>query len=85
MNKIIIIVLSTFIFITGNAIGFEISWMHVQHREYGSGKSFNRLNFGLIDDHGYHVTNNENIIEVKLFNAENRELKLSKVKSWLDS
>ena len=80
MIKIIPIFLCTLFIITGNVLAVEISWMHVQHREYGSGKSFNRLGFGLIDDHGYYVTDNENIIEIKLFNAENRELKLSKVK-----
>jgi len=80
MNKIIFIVLCIFFYIAGNALAVEISWMHVQHREYGSGKSFNRLGFGLIDDNGYYITNNKNIIEIKLYNADKKELKLSTVK-----
>ena len=80
MKKIIFIVLCIFFYIAGNALAVEISWMHVQHREYGSGKSFNRLGFGLIDDHGDYITNNKNIIEIKLYNADKKELKLSTVK-----
>ena len=80
MNRIIFIVLCIFFYITGNALAIEISWMHVQHREYGNRKSFNRLGFGLIDDHGNYITNNKNIIEIKLYNADKKELKLSRVK-----
>jgi hypothetical protein len=80
MNKIIFIVLCIFFYATGNTLAVEISWIHVQHREYGSGKSFNRLGFGLIDDHGYYLKNNKNIIEIKLYNSDKRELKLSTVK-----
>ena len=80
MKEIIFIVLCIFFYIAGNALAVEISWMHVQHREYGSGKSFNRLGFGLIDDNGDYITNNRNIIEIKLYNADKKELKLSTVK-----
>ncbi len=80
MKKLLLFVFCILFFTTTNALAVEIAWMHVQHREYGSGKSFNRLGFGLIDDRGYYITNNKNIIEIKLFNADKKELKLSEVK-----
>ena len=80
MKKLAFLILCIFLNITGNALAVEISWMHVQHREYGSGKKFNRLGFGLIDDHGYYVTSSKNIIDIKLYNADKKELTLSKVK-----
>jgi hypothetical protein len=45
----LIILFSTFILI-GNGLAAEIAWLQVQHREYGTGKSINRLNFGLVDE-----------------------------------
>ena len=80
MKKIFFLIFCISLYATGNALAIEISWMHVQHREYGSGKSFNRLGFGLIDDHGYYIKNNKNIIEINLYNADKNELKLSTVK-----
>jgi hypothetical protein len=80
MKKLLLFVFCILFFTATNALAVEIAWMHVQHREYGSGKSFNRLGFGLIDDRGYYITNNKSIIEIKLFNADKKELKLSAVK-----
>jgi hypothetical protein len=80
MNKIIFIVLCISFYATSNTFAVKISWMHVQYREYGSGKSFNRLAFGLIDDDGYYLKNNKNIIEIKLYNSDLQELKLSTIK-----
>ncbi|CAB1080907.1 hypothetical protein D1AOALGA4SA_8575 [Olavius algarvensis Delta 1 endosymbiont] len=77
MVKTISIVLCLTIFAAGTALAVEISWMHVQHREYGNGKSLDRLGFGLIDAHGNYVTDNHNIKEVKLFDLEKNELKLA--------
>ena len=79
MKKIIFIVLCISFYVTGNAAAVEIAWMHVQHREYGSGKSLNRLGFGLIDDRGSYITNDKNVTEVKLYNQDKKELKLSTV------
>ncbi len=77
MKKILFIVLCIFIFTSGNALAVEISWMHVQHREYGAGKDVNRLGFGLIDDRGNYLSGNQNIKEVKLFDPDKKELKLA--------
>ncbi len=76
MKKITFLVLCIILYVPGNALAVEISWMHVQHREYGSGKSLNRLGFGLIDDHGYYIANDKDIIEIKLYNSDKKELKL---------
>ncbi len=80
MKKITFLVLCIILYVPGNALAVEISWMHVQHREYGSGKSLNRLGFGLIDDHGYYIANDKDIIEIKLYNSDKKELKLARVK-----
>jgi hypothetical protein len=77
MNKLIFIVLCISFYVTGNALAVEISWMHIQHREYGNGEALNRLGFGLIDDRGNYVTDNRNIKEVKLFDPDKKELKLA--------
>ena len=64
----------------GNASSADIAWMYVQHREYGEGKSVNRLAFGLIDDQGRYLTDDKNIKEVKLLDLRGREVKLSPYK-----
>jgi hypothetical protein len=77
MRKIIFIVLCIFSYATGNALAVEISWMHVQHREYGNGKALIRLGFGLIDDRGNYLTDNRNVKEVKLYDPDKKELTLA--------
>jgi len=79
MKKLIFAILFGFLFTSGNALAVEISWMHVQHREYGAGKDVNRLGFGLIDDRGNYLSGNQNIKEVKLFDPNKKEVKMSKV------
>ena len=64
----------------GNASSADIAWMYVQHREYGEGKSVNRLAFGLIDDQGRYLTDDKNIKEVKLLDLRGKEVKLSPYK-----
>jgi hypothetical protein len=64
----------------GKAFAVEIAWMHVQHRQYDSGESFNRLGFGVVDDYGNYLTNAKNITEIKLYNPEKKELKLTTVR-----
>ena len=77
MKKIIFLILWIFFYVTGNALAVEISWMHVQHREYGKGNTVNRLGFGLIDDRGNYLTDNRNVKEVKLYDPDKKELKLA--------
>ena len=79
MKKLLLFLFCILFFSATNALAVEIAWMHVQHRQYASGKSFDRLGFGLIDDHGYYITDNKNIVEIKLYNADKKELKLSTV------
>ena len=80
MKKIPFFAFCIFFFVAANAFAFEIAWIQVQHREYGNGKSLNRLGFGLVDDHGEYLANAKNITEVKLHNPNKKELKLSTVK-----
>ena len=77
MNKIIFVVLCISLYVTGNALAVEISWMQVQHREYGNGKALSRLGFGLIDDRGNYLTDNRKVKEIKLYNPDKKELKLA--------
>ncbi len=79
MKKLTFVVFCILIFTSGNALAVEISWMHVQHRVYGAGKDLNRLGFGLIDDRGNYVSDNQNIKEVKLYDPNKKEVKMSKV------
>ena len=80
MKKLIFIVFCIFFYASSSAFAVEISWMHVQHREYGAGKDVNRLGFGLIDDRGNYLSGNQNIKEVKLFDPNKKEVQLSKIK-----
>ena len=79
MNKLIFIVFCISFYVTGNALAVEISWMHVQHRDYGNGKALVRLGFGLIDDRGNYLTDNRNVKEVKLYDPDKKELKLAPI------
>lgn len=79
MKKLTFIIFCIFMYTSGSALAVEISWMHVQHRVYGAGKDINRLGFGLIDDRGHYLTGNQNIKEVKLYDPNKKEVKMSKV------
>ncbi len=79
MKKLAFVVFCILIFASGNALAVEISWMHVQHRNYAAGKDVNRLGFGLIDDRGNYLTDSQNIKEVKLYDPNKKEVKMSKV------
>jgi hypothetical protein len=79
MKKIRVIAFCILIFTSSGALAFEISWMHVQHRVYGAGQDFNRLGFGLIDDRGNYVSDNKSITAVKLYDPNNKEVKISEV------
>jgi hypothetical protein len=77
MKKLLFFVFCVLFFTVGNTLAVEIAWMQVQHREYGSGKNFNRLGFGLTDDHGEYLTDARNITEIRLYNQEKKELRLA--------
>ena len=77
MNKLILLILCISFSVTGNARSAEISWMHVQHREYGNRKALNRLGFGLIDDRGNYLSDNRNVKEVILYDPKKKKLKLA--------
>ncbi len=79
MKKLTFTVFCILILTSGSGVAVEISWMHVQHRVYGAGKDVNRLGFGLIDDRGDYVTDNQHIKEVKLYDPNKKEVKMSKV------
>lgn len=66
--------------LAGNVLAAEIAWMYVQHRQYGEGKSVNRLSFGLIDDQGQYLGDDKNIQEVKLLDPRGETIKLSAYK-----
>lgn len=80
MKKTVFFAFCLLFLLVSNCFAFDIAWMHVQHREYQDGRSFNRLGFGLVDDNGEYLTTDKNISEVKLFISEKKELKLSPVK-----
>ena len=80
MKKYLLLVVCAFFWMAHSATAVEIAWMQVQHREYAGDRSFNRLGFGLIDDRGGYLTNDQGIKEVRLLNPAGKELKLSSVK-----
>jgi hypothetical protein len=81
MKKLIsylFILFSTFILI-GNALAAEIAWLHIQHREYGTGKSINRLSFGLVDEELSYVTSKSAVNSVILTDPSGNPVKLAPV------
>ncbi|UCE56561.1 MAG: hypothetical protein JSV31_14270 [Desulfobacterales bacterium] len=61
----------------GNTLSAEIAWMHVQHREYGEGKSLNRLGFGLVDDQIQYITDDATVKDMTLYDPNGKPVKLS--------
>lgn len=82
MKKLLFILIAfhiSFIAI-GNIFSAEIAWMHVQHREYGEGKSLNRLSFGLVDDEIQYLTSDDTVKEVALYDPSGKPVNLSPYK-----
>jgi len=77
MKKILLFIVCILFYTTGSVLAVEISWMHVQHRNYGDGKGLVRLGFGLIDERGEYVTDNGNIKDVRLYGPDKKELKMA--------
>ena len=76
-KSIVLVAFIISIFATGNAISAEIAWVHVQHREYGEGKSLNRLSFGMVDDEIQYITSDSKVKEVTLYDPNGNLVKLS--------
>jgi len=74
----LIILFSTFTLI-GNALAAEIAWLQVQHREYGTGKSINRLSFGLVDEEMNYVTSKAVVNSVQLTDPFGNPVELAPV------
>jgi len=66
------------ILFVNNAFAAEISWMYVQHRKYESGRSLNRLAFGLIDEKGQAPTDGKDVANVQLYAPDGSAVDLSK-------
>lgn len=80
MKKLLPFLFLLILFTTSHALAVEIAWMQVQHRQYGSGQNINRLGFGLIDDRSDYVRDDKDITEIKLYNSDKKEMRLSEVK-----
>ena len=52
--------------LVSNTFAAEISWMYVQHRKYETGRTLNRLAFGLIDEKGQVSTDGKDVSNVQL-------------------
>jgi hypothetical protein len=77
-KRMYVLIIFTISFLTiGNALSAEIAWMHVQHREYGEGRSVNRLSFGIVDDEIQYLTSDSKIKKVMLFDPKDKSVKLS--------
>ena len=80
MKKLSFFAFCIFLFIVTNVSAAEIAWIQVQHREYGNGRSLDRLGFGLVDDQGEYLTNARSVTEVKLYSPDKKEVRLSTLK-----
>ena len=75
--KILVAVIA-FILSVGNAFAAEISWMYVQHRIYETGRSLNRLAFGLIVEKGQVSTDGRDVANVQLYAPDGSAVNLLK-------
>jgi hypothetical protein len=80
MKKFLLFMVCILFFSTAKAVAVEIVWLHVQHREYGGGESFNRLGFGVVDDDGNYLTDAADVTAVKLYHPEKKELQFKAVR-----
>jgi len=75
MKKIFLLVFILGVATCADAV--EVSWMYVQHRLYESGRTYNRLAFGLTDDSGRELANDMEVASISLVNPEGQVVKLS--------
>jgi hypothetical protein len=74
----ILVATVAFLLLVSNVIAAEISWMYVQHRIYETGRSLNRLAFGLIDEKGQVPTDGGDVADVQLYAPDEMPVKLLK-------
>ena len=67
-----------FFLLVSNALAVEVSWMYVQHRKYETGRSLNRLAFGLIDEKGQVSTDGGVVTDVQLYTPNGMSVDLLK-------
>ncbi len=77
MKKLILIVFCILSLTAANAFAVEVAWMHVQQRHYGDGRNLNRLSFGLIDDLGNYLADDDSVAEVTLYGPSGKPMELS--------
>jgi hypothetical protein len=75
MKKLFLLII--FWGITAGVDAVEVSWMYIQHRSYESGRTYNRLAFGLADDNGRELSNDKDVASISLVNPLGRVVKLS--------
>lgn len=77
MKKRILIVLCIFSLTATNAFAAEVAWMYVQQRHYGDGRNLNQLSFGLIDDRGNYLADDDRMTKVTLYGPSGKSVELS--------
>ena len=76
--KILVATVAFLLLVSNVVIAAEISWMYVQHRIYESGRSLNRLAFGLIDEKGQVSTDSRDVSNVQLYAPDGSAVNLLK-------
>ncbi|MFC1863218.1 hypothetical protein ACFL1Z_04610 [Thermodesulfobacteriota bacterium] len=84
MKKILVILFCLFFSQIGTAFSLELSWFYVQHREYANGKSVNRLGFGLTDEKGQSITDDNIVKSVTLFDPYGNVVNLPPSEFYID-
>ena len=74
------ILFGTVITVGGTGVAAEIAWLQVQHREYGSGASINRLSFGLVDEEMNYVTRKTAVKNIHLSDPFGNPVELGPLK-----
>jgi hypothetical protein len=80
MKKIMLIVFCMVLLTAAKALAVEVAWMYVQHREYGAGKTVNRLGFGLVDDQYHYLADDVSVRGVTLLDPDRNAVSLAPFK-----
>ena len=76
MKKILAVIVCLFCLAIENAFSAQVAWMYVQHRDYEDGRSLNRLSFGLTDENGQYLRNDDSVTDVKLYDPNGKTVNL---------
>ena len=76
MKKILAVIVCLFCLAIEDAFSAQVAWMYVQHREYEDGRSLNRLSFGLTDENGQYLRNDDSVTDVKLYDPNGNTVNL---------